>query len=264
MSYKNFLTDNKIYFETATAAFLSLAGLALSFMAVMVSCKANSIAEEAAKVSKLSELPSISAWFRLEKNSQGGNRTETLVIKNSGDVMFEFTSYPFAFLSLRELNLITPGSTPGDKKLKKADVPLLHYFPTISYTGFVTKDEDDSNLAAGSKGIISLTTVSNTNQLNDVLGSFSAETKLNDKVTAGNIDRYLKVTYTDKFSDKHVQYYRFDPFGASVPISEEEGEALLSTYDNLAKKSGSHAEYDNTTKADLERIWQQNASYSWF
>lgn len=245
---KTFLTDNKIYFETLAATTISLSAVALSCMAIVVSCKSNTIAENSSQVSKIPYLPNISAYFRLDKSKDGKGRTETLVINNSGDVMYHFTSFPFAFIKLNELELIAPGMERSSPELKNVEIPLINYFPALTFV---------SNI---NKGVFSELTIDNTQKMDEVINDFSADYRTYDKSMGGSIERYLMVKYEDKFSEEHTEFFSFEAFGTSVPMSIDKGKELLSRYEQLQKQSGNYVIYNEATKNDLIKIWQEKAS----
>lgn len=163
--------------------------------------------------------------------------------------MYNFTSFPFAFIKLNELQLITPGVAPSSTELKSVEIPLLYYFPVLTFV---------SNI---NKGVFSELTIDNTQKLDGVINDFSSDYRTYDKSMGGSIERYLMVKYKDKFSEEHTEFFSFEAFGTAVPMSIDKGKELLSRYEQLRKQDGNYVDYNKATKNDLIKIWQEKASY---
>lgn len=242
---KAFLIENKIFFETIATSTIAIMAVVVSIVALNISSKANQIAESSLSVSRLGLLPKVFAEFRFD-GAENGKRSETLVISNSGDVMYDFHSYPFAFFRLNELKLVTQENSERPVFLKSIVVPVINYFHTSTYITDINK------------GVFSEQNISNTQKLDPVLRQFSQAYNQDNKSVGGVIQRYLFVSYVDQFGDIHEKYMRFEPFGTSVPISKEEGERFLSEHQQVKKSDALVLDYDHTTLDDLQRIWSES------
>ncbi|WP_146164669.1 MULTISPECIES: hypothetical protein [Halomonas] len=242
---KEFLTKYKIFFETIASSMIAIMAVVVSIVALNISSKANQIAASSLDISRLALLPKVSAEFRFD-SAENGKRSETLVISNSGDVMYDFHSYPFAFLRLNELKLVTPENSGKPVFLQSVVVPILNYFPVSSYITDVNK------------GIFSEQHIIDTNRLDPILSQFSQGYNEENKSIGGAIQRYLFVSYVDQFGETHEQYMRFEPFGTSVPLAKEEGEKLLALHQEVDTMDAFVLDYENATLDKLQSIWDES------
>ncbi|MFC3024392.1 hypothetical protein ACFODT_11210 [Vibrio zhugei] len=242
---KDFLTEYKIYFETIASSTIAIMAVIVSIVALNISSKANQIAESSLNISRLPLLPKISAGFSFD-DAENGKRSETLVISNSGDVMYDFHSYPFAFLRLNELKLVTAENSRKPLFLQSVIVPIVNYFPLSSYINDVNK------------GIFSKQYISDTKKLDPILSQFSQEYNEDSKSIGGAIQRYLFVSYVDQFGETHEKYMRFESSGTSVPLDKKEGEKLLAQHQQAKKSDGFVLDYENTTLDGLQRAWNES------
>src|SRR5919108_6641078 len=91
---RNWLDRNKVFFETIGA-------LLLSVMAVVVSIKANQIAEFEAVLAKAELLPTLHFDVDLRKEPETGHWAfDELVISNIGRPLRSFDSNPLIFLEI--------------------------------------------------------------------------------------------------------------------------------------------------------------------
>ncbi|ELY5145929.1 TPA: hypothetical protein RQL13_004492 [Vibrio vulnificus] len=242
---KEFLTEYKIFFETIASTMIAIMAVVVSIVALNISSKANQISASSLNISRLALLPKVSAEFRFN-SAENGKRSETLVISNSGDVMYDFHSYPFAFLRLNELKLVTSENSEKTVFLQSVVVPILHYFPVSSYITDVNK------------GIISEQHIIDTNRLAPILNQFSQGYNEESKSIGGAIQRYLFVSYVDQFGETHEKYMRFEPFGTSVPLTKEEGEKLLALHQQVKTRDALVLDYEHATLDKLQSIWDES------
>lgn len=242
---RSFLTEYKIFFETIASTMIAIMAVVVSIVALNISSKANQIAASSLNISRLALLPKISAEFRFD-SSENGKRSETLVISNSGDVMYDFYSYPFAFLRLNELKLITPENSKKQVLLQSVDVPILNYFPVSAYITDVNK------------GTFSEQHISDTNRLDPILSQFIRGYNEENKSINGTMKRYLFVSYVDQFGEKHEKYMRFEHFGTSVPLAKEEGEKLLALHQQVKTRDAFVLDYEHATLDKLQSIWDES------
>jgi hypothetical protein len=224
---KEFLERNKVYFDTAIATLVGLASIALAIMAILVSINANSIAHSQLRVAEASQqlnmrthLPKVSATF-YHVDTTEGVRQESLEIVNNGQELYDLEFYPIAILGYGQNQIIHSENQFDPKlKLKKGEIPLVWYFPSMSY-GY------NEN-----KGVLVRIPLKNVNGLTKRLEEISDT--LGSDVVSYNfyVRRYLRISYVDNFGITHEKYYRFTAGGTSVPLSMEEGSTLFSNYEN--------------------------------
>ncbi|AKF43777.1 hypothetical protein ACQJ22_25010 [Pseudomonas fragariae (ex Marin et al. 2024)] len=239
---KDFLTSNKIYFETGVSVLLAI-------MAILVSINANSIAKaqlslanDAQRIATLPYLPNIKARFKLV-SSNDGVRKEKLEITNSGDSMYELRAFPIAFLALRELQVVSAnGPYTKNAHLKKLSIPLESYFPN----GTMVDDMD--------KDFVLYQDIENTGLLKDRLDAFSKKYDSEEKHVIGGIDKYLVVSYKDRFNVLHTDYFQFDHAGEGVLMGSSDGEGVFKRYNEYSKKE-IKLDYKISTPEEIGNLW---------
>ncbi|WP_085716121.1 hypothetical protein [Pseudomonas sp. B28(2017)] len=239
---KNFLTDNKIYFETCVSVLLAI-------MAIMVSINANfiakaqlSLANDAQRIATLPYLPNIKARFKFVA-SESGVRKDKLEVTNSGDAMYELRAVPIAFLELRELQVVPMSETyKKNSHLNKTLIPLEGYFPNVTWVDGSDKD------------FVLYQDIENTDLLEDRLNAFSKKYDSEDKHVIGGIKRYLVVSYKDRFKAQHTDYFEFDPMGEGVLMDSSEGEGIFNSYNEYSRQKVK-LNYKLSTPEDIGVLW---------
>lgn len=234
---KRFLTDNKIYFETFTA-------VALSVMAILVSCKSNEIAQSDMELNKLAHLPVISATFDTSRDVHG-RISHTLNIIKSGGPMYEFAAIPFSYIKLYEMIILEPEKSDALSSSRSVRVPLTGYFPYISYS------------SGAEDGPIMQYHISGPEKFHEVFHSFSDKKSDENSRISSDIEKYLVVSYTDKFREKHTQYYSFDYAGRSIPMDDSAGRELFLKYSKESKSSQHVIEYSSPSITRFENVWDE-------
>ncbi|EEZ86468.1 hypothetical protein VME_36260 [Vibrio harveyi 1DA3] len=245
---KEFLERNKIYFDTAVVTLVGLASVALAIMAILVSVNANSIAQSQLQVAEASQqlnmlthLPKVSATF-YHVDTTEGVRQETLEIVNSGQELYDLEFYPIAILGYGQDQIIHSENQFDPKlKLNKGEIPLVSYFPSMSY-GY------NENT-----GVLVRIPLKNVNGLTERLEEIS-NTLRSDMVSYNfYVRRYLRISYVDSFGITHEEYYRFAAGGTSVPISLDEGRTLFNNYKNNVKNK-KLVNYKKSTSQEIINI----------
>lgn len=239
---KGFLTSNKIYFETCVSVLLAI-------MAIIVSINANSIAKaqlslanDAQRIATLPYLPNVKARFKFV-SSENGARKEKLEVTNSGDSMYELRAVPIAFLELRELQVVSiNGPYIKNTNLNKFTIPLEGYFPSVTWVDGSDKD------------FVLYQDIENTSLLEDRLNVFSKSYSSEEKHIIGGIEKYLLVSYRDRFKALHVDYFKFDPMGEGVLMDSSEGEAVFKTYNEYSQKK-IKLDYKISTPEEIGDFW---------
>ncbi|WP_025168207.1 hypothetical protein [Pseudomonas syringae] len=239
---KVFLTSNKIYFETCVSVLLAI-------MAIIVSINANSIAKaqlslanDAQRIATLPYLPNIKARFKFV-SSEDGVRKEKLEVTNSGDSMYELRAVPIAFLELRELQVVPiNGSYTKNTHLNKSTIPLEGYFPNVTWV-----DGSDKNF-------VLYQDIEGTGLLEDRLNVFSKKYSSKEKHIIGGIEKYLLVSYKDRFKALHTDYFQFDPMGEGVLMDSSEGGAVFKSHSESSQKK-IKLDYKVSTPEEIGNFW---------
>lgn len=237
-STRNWLNRNKIFFET-------LATVSLTVMAVLVSCKSNSIAENANAISRIDHQPKIYAHFKTVI-SDNGKRDEMLTITNSGDVMYDFKSYEFQYLRLSEMQIVSKENSTYPQRLKNKKIPLINYYSPLTF------------ISQEMKGEFSNTKVNDDSNFEKSLEDFSIDHKSRTKSIGATIERYLEITYKDQFNEKKTYFLRFDYAGNSSPMNEQEGEDLKRIFERSLKTGKGYVDYSTLIKSELDKLWNED------
>jgi len=239
---KVFLTSNKIYFETCVSVLLAIMAIIISINANSIAKAQLSLANDAQRIATLPYLPNIKARFKFV-SSEDGVRKEKLEVTNSGDSMYELRAVPIAFLELRELQVV-PINGPYIKNthLNKSTVPLEGYFPNVTWV-----DGSDKNF-------VLYQDIEDTGLLDDRLNAFSKKYSSEEKHIIGGIEKYLLVSYKDRFKALHTDYFQFDPMGEGVLMDSSEGEAVFKSYNESSQKKVK-LDYKISTPEEIGKFW---------
>lgn len=184
---KGFLTSNKIYFETCVAVLLAIMAIIVSFNANSIAKAQLSLANDAQRIATLPYLPNIKARFKFI-SSEDCVRKEKLEVNNSGDSMYELRAVPIPFLKLRELQVVSiNGPYTKNTHLNKSTIPLEGYFPNVTWVDGSDKD------------FVLYQDIENAGLLEDRLNVFSKKYSSEEKHIIGGIEKYLLVSYKDRF-----------------------------------------------------------------
>lgn len=238
---KRFLTDNKIYFETFTA-------VALSVMAILVSCKSNEIAQSDMELNKLAHLPLISSAFKTSRDNTG-RISHTLNIDKSGGPMYNFVALPISYIRLYEMKILDPTKSDAHNINRSVRVPLLGYFPYISFS------------SGSEEGTIMQYHVDGPEKFHDVFNAFSDKNSQESNRLSSDIEIYLAVSFTDKFKEQHTQYFSFDYAGRSIPMSESAGRDFFYKYSIESKSKEQVIDYSSPSVTRFESVWNEKYSY---
>lgn len=240
---KQFLTNNKIYFETILVLLLGAMAISVSLSANHIATAQLQLATEAQKVAILPYQPNISARFKYLP-SLGSTTKGQLLITNDGDTAAQLQIEPIAFLDLHELQII-PINGPATRSvhLQRALLGLNHYFPNIT----LINDE--------SKHFELTQEIDNIDALALKIDELSKSQNSNTTSLTGYVEKYVKVFYLDRFKTEHVDYFRFDPSGEGVLMSRSEGEAMFSRYATL-QQSHQTLDYWDASKEDIATLWR--------
>lgn len=218
-------------------------------MAIIVSFNANSIAKaqlslanDAQRIATLPYLPNIKARFKFI-SSEDGVRKEKLEVNNSGDSMYELRAVPIAFLKLRELQVVSiNGPYTKNTHLNKSTIPLEGYFPNVTWVDGSDKD------------FVLYQDIENAGLLEDRLNVFSKKYSSEEKHIIGGIEKYLLVSYKDRFKVLHTDYFQFDPMGEGVLMDSSEGEVVFKSYNESSQKK-IKLDYKSSTPEEIGKFW---------
>ncbi|MCE7044656.1 hypothetical protein [Dyadobacter sp. CY312] len=192
---RNFLSENKIFFEVIVASLLS-------FMAVYVSIQANIIAQNQTEIMKEENLPQLEIRMTQEYNEEIKlYDNKAWLFFNRGGRLSDFDTKEYSFLKFIH--------RPDYDTLL---IPLHNY---IDMRGVLTGDSEGlvyqvENNHQGKKEV----------EIRDSLSSFGFY----------NIEVYVAVSYSDIFDDNHVEYFQISP--RIIKIKKNEWKKIESHFQN--------------------------------
>lgn len=238
---KQFLHDNKIYFETVVA-------ILLGSMAIIVSFSQLWLAYKSYELSKLPYLPQIVANV-----SSGGEYCEAesweLTTTNLSGNAYDVRVHPIAFLRINELQSVMTGETPSPNiSLKTALIPIERYFTPVSNVTSTTQGELVIQCTQSIKG------------MNSSKREFESLYKLNkDKSITSHEEIYMFVSYLDRFGNSQRRYFQVNAAGVAVPIPGDLGQNIFNRHTRMVDDNQS-LEYGSSTGSEIMRVWRINAS----
>ncbi|WP_429046775.1 hypothetical protein [Aeromonas veronii] len=253
---KLFLKKNRIYFEI-------ISSLLLGVMAILVSYQSNVIAESQLKIDESQlqvdqaqlqvanhaiqlqeqeQLPDVKAKIRTVID-ENGDVSDSVEILNTGKDLYDLNSSIVAFLSVRELQVIN-GNTPPKQvpRLINAFIPIYNYPENFIIV------EDPNN------GKMSTIQIKSTRKLDQTFEEFKTTHETKSRSVVSFIEKYIYISYKDKFGLKHSKYYQFGPGGDSIPMDNTSGEDIFKMH-QLGIKHQKYIDMENIDKNTLDRLW---------
>ena len=224
---RDWLTANKIFFETITAVLLSL-------MALMVLIQTNQIASYQTTIMKSEHLPILHLNVDLEWNSTAAKYSEDeLTISNIGAPLGELKSRVAIFFRVK---WETQNNEP-----KEALVPINDYY----YVEITDNPQGELRRyyyldSSGHRG----------NYYKAVNINWEFSDYANEKNATGYVDllKYVKLIYKDIYGDNHIEYYLVSDLN-SYRLGEKEGQKIFKHYDyNRVTNS---VDFDSEISPDL-------------
>lgn len=253
---KQFLKRNKIYFEI-------ISSLLLGIMAIFVSYQSNEIAKSqltiaesqlqvdraqlqvanhAIQLQEQEQLPDVKAKIRTVIH-ENGDISDSVEILNSGKDLYDLHSSIVAFLSMRELLIINE-----KKPLKQVPHLINAVIPIGNYPESFTIVEDPNN------GKMSTIKIKNTRKLDQTFEKFKTSHETKSRSVVRFIEKYMYISYKDKFGRKHSKYYQFGPGGDSIPMDNTSGKNMFKMH-QLGIENQRYIDMENIDKNKLDRLW---------
>jgi hypothetical protein len=230
--FRNWLTVNKIYFETVTVALLSV-------MAILVSVSANAIQRYQITVLKAQSIPVLLFKVDLIRDPVSGvYYRDALKISNIGGPVSEFKAEPRVRISVRYGGI--------NKSLKSATIPLLGYYDTQFVTG-----EPKDLLAILENASVN---EGNNTRATTMLREFEKVAKKEGpfEFVLTELQRYVQVSYKDLWDDQHGSLYEIHPIQGGSRLSGETGKLIITDYEAEVTK-GIALDFARATLGDLVR-----------
>lgn len=253
---KLFLKKNKIYFEITSS-------LLLGIMAILVSYQSNKIAKSqltvaesqlqvdraqlevanhAIQLQEQEQLPDVKAKIRTVID-ENGDVSDSVEILNTGKDLYDLNSSIVAFLSVRELQVINSNKPP-----KQVPHLINAFIPIDNYPESFTIVEDPNN------GKMSTIQIKSTRKLDQTFEEFKTTHETKSRSVVSFIEKYIYISYKDKFGLKHSKYYQFGPGGDSIPMDNTSGEDIFKMH-QFGIKNQRYIDMENIDKNTLDRLW---------
>lgn len=249
---RNWLNNNKIFFETIVAIFLAIMAITLTIVSINVSIKTNEIAYHETEIIKMENQPIFNFkvtydYTYIDEFDYSVPVDEKLIINNVGKPLKEFSYEKMIFLKIRYWE---NGTYP-----KPAFIPIYYYFPGISTGNLI-------NELVTFRGPYAYT-----NNTGNHLKILQAEKSLSEyvrRLDANNsasiyIFRYIKIEYTDIFENIHEEIYFVDPYNGAYKLNKNEGRTISKYYDSFDFEELTLVEL---SPSSLYEIWSMNENKS--
>lgn len=221
------LRRNKIFFETITAA-------SLSIMAILVSYQSTRIASLQAQLTTLEKLPILRFDVTLEFDpTRNVYHRDTLVISNSGAAARDFESESYIFFEVKYRR------DAGQSQI--ALVPVNGYYSASFKTKNVTGKLETKTDFAIKEG--------NNFKAAEIERQFTKLTRERGVHSITRIVRYIRVTYKDIWGDRHDDVYWVDSITTSK-LEEADGKRIVQEY-GMKFTRGQFLELDQASAGSL-------------
>ena len=244
---KEWLTSNKVFFETLGVILPSILAVALAYQSYLLSNSALKVSEETKKEAKKQNniteklnRPFVNALFvpQLDDNFKLiGSRHDVI---NNGELIRDITieTYEYLVLECAEVNV-------GIKDL---------IYPIRNYVEY-------SYLTGDTKGVIAKIA---SNKKFDILMKLYDDTikmKLKDKSIFPNLNILLHLNYETKFGESDEKYFILNPNGATEKISKKAANKIIK-YIKQKEESFSIPYLSDINKTDLYNYCRFNTTKS--
>ena len=223
---RDWLNNNKIFFETIVAVILAIMAIALTIMSINVSIKTNEIAFYETEIIKMENQPIFEFKVTYYYDINDFNYPvvhEKLIINNVGKPLKEFNCEKMIFLKITYWENNYP---------KPAFIPIDYYFPVRSkgnLTGELITFQDSYGPYEKTGNVFKVL------QAEKNLSEYVNRLNANDSV---NIDilRFIKVEYTDIFGIIHDEIYLVDQVNGAYKLNENDGATISKYYKSFMYK----------------------------
>ena len=230
---KKWLTENKIYFETAAAPLLGVMAVLVSISQVLLSWKQTELAEAQLIVAEQSISPSIHAFVVQVRNPETGRFSEEeLRVYNLGAPALAADISNAVWLRVK----LYPEDT--GKNIIEAELPMRGYFSATEVT------QDPEGLMFTLKGH------RNSKKLIDLTNTFEQYAEKQGFYAEFKLSRFFEISYRDSLGQERTDYYSVLPLRGALQVIEDIGKAKLSGYRNSIGSDDS-IDIDNVTKEEL-------------
>ncbi len=253
---KLFLEQNKIYFEIISTVLLGMMAIYISYQSNEIAKSQLTVAESqlqvdqaqlqvahhAIQLQEQEQLPDVKANFRTVKH-EDGEEFYRVEILNTGKDLYDLNNEIIAFLSMRELQVIS-----DNKPLEQVPHLISAVIPIGNYPESLTEVKDPNN------GEMFTTKIKNTRELEQAFETFRSSQETKSRSLVSFIEKYLYVSYKDKFGKNHSKYYHFGPGGDAIPMDNVSGDNIFKLH-QLGIERQKYIDIDNIDKRKLERLW---------
>ena len=230
---KKWLTENKIYFETAAASLLVVMAVLVSISQVLLSWKQTELAEAQLIVAEQSISPSIHAFVVQVRNPETGRFSEEeLRVYNLGAPALAADISNAVWLRVK----LYPEDT--GKNIIEAELPMRGYFSATE----VTQDPEGP--------MFTLKGLRNSKKLIDLTNTFEQYAEKQGFYAEFKLSRFFEISYRDSLGQERTDYYSVLPLRGALQVIEDIGKAKLSGYRNSIGSDDS-IDIDNVTKEEL-------------
>jgi len=237
MILRQWLTENKVFFETIASVLLGLMSIIVSLVALRLSSYQAQLTESQIALSKQQQLPIITLNEHLIFDDKSSSFTrKQLVISNIGPPLKEFSYEHAEFMKLT--------SQLSNHKFASVLVPLNGYYDT----GVLTH-EPVGKLATLSSSIAE----GNHSKAVDVIWAFSSLIEEEKRQGYGDVMSYVAVRYKDIWGESHEDVYLASNGGAR--LSSAEGREIIEAKSEGFKKQN-YVELQTVTPQILYQKWK--------
>jgi len=230
---RDFLTANKVFFETIAATTLTIMAIVLAWSQLKVAQEQTAYLEQQIIIERAQALPQFvvipSQFYNQEKERFTGEKLE---IYNQGNIAKSISVETIAYLNINYYLQSKNGSIR---------VPLLGPY-IYQYTG-------------DGKGLVLTATSPNLDlvisELRDQLRKLNGN---DDYIYLDDIEQFVKITYQDILGVTHDEYYSFASFSYGAKLmNATEGEAIFLEYD-AAYRNQQVFDIDSINVQDIENL----------
>jgi len=230
---RDWLSKNKIIFETIAATLLSLMALCVSWLTYRISARQTELTRLQTNIAHQQEMPQFIVQRLYVRSPDGIFHDVRVTVQNKGPIARAAEVDNVDFITLR---------CSGFGRVSRSfRLPIINYLDS----NFVTSGQD-LEFSLERKG-------NNDEYAKIYTGLMEIDGKRNTLVEVG-ITSYIRVNYQDLFGDKHSDYFWIRGRTAAEQVSQAEGEAAFQEH-----KEGSTKELLIFPKLTAEQLHQKCA-----
>jgi hypothetical protein len=216
----DFLTKNKIFFETIAASLLSLMAIIISVAQIGIATKQNNLTELQAKIAIQQAIPQFVVTARQIYDEKVQKVTENeIYVRNQGGIVQDLESDTAVFMSV---TFVTKSW-----EQKTVEIPLNGY-----YIGKTCTSREGTGLVLLIQGY------KNQEREIQLKDDFRRLARERGNSGAVEIKRYLRLTYRDIFGKKYTKYYFIPLVPGGEMIEEDKGKAIFERHKKNSTQEG--------------------------